>query len=130
RPNHALLLSGLYWCFPVTWISSAVLGFFDGFVAPFLLVSLFLAPTAPFLAGVMFAITCLIKPTAAIALPALFLAVDRSKWRSLVAGGALTTLAVALPYIVRGTLATAIVHVGRIFTQDRISGGYANPWWL
>ncbi len=128
-PRRAVLLSGAYWCFPVTWISSAILGFFDGFVAPFLLISFLLAGTSPLLAGVMFAVTCLIKPTAAVTLPLLFIASGRG-WKRLVTGGAAATAMVALPYAFSGTLATAIVHVGRIFSQDRISGGYANPWWL
>jgi hypothetical protein len=35
-----------------------------------------------------------------------------------------------MPYALAETLQTAIVHVGRLFTQDRVSGGYANPWWI
>jgi hypothetical protein len=29
-----------------------------------------------------------------------------------------------------GTLLATIVHVSRIFFQERLSGGYANPWWV
>jgi hypothetical protein len=129
-PRLAFSLAVLYWIFPVSWVSSAVLGFFDGFVPPFLLVSLLLVPTAPFLAGVAFAVTCLIKPTAAVALPVLFLALPRSAWLKVIGGGALITTLVLLPYAFAGTLQTAIIHVFRLFSQDRISGGYANPWWV
>ncbi|MEO8360983.1 MAG: glycosyltransferase 87 family protein [Vicinamibacteria bacterium] len=126
----ALGLSALYWIFPITWVSSGVLGFFDGFVPPFLLVSLLLTPTAPFWAGVMFAVTCLIKPTAAVALPLIFLGARKPGAIRVMAGGAITTALVLLPYLMAGTLETAIIHVGRLFSQDRVSGGYANPWWL
>ena len=129
-PRLALSLGVVYWIFPITWVSSAVLGFFDGFVPPFLLVSLLLVPTAPFLAGAAFAVTCLIKPTAAVALPVLFLALPKSAWPKVIGGGAIVTTFVLLPYVFAGTLETAIIHVGRLFSQDRISGGYANPWWV
>ena len=129
-PRTGVLLAALYWIFPVTWVSSAVLGFFDGFVPPFLLVSLLLTGTAPALAGAMFAVTCLIKPTAAVALPVIYLAAGRSSWLRVTWGGAIVTALVLLPYALAGTLETAIIHVARLFTQDRISGGYANPWWL
>jgi hypothetical protein len=128
--RKGLTLAVLYWVFPVTWVSSAVLGFFDGFVPPFLLVSLLLAPASPFAAGAMFAVTCLIKPTAAVALPALFLAATRANWPRVVFGGILVTAVVLAPYALAGTLGTAVIHVGRLFSQDRISGGYSNPWWI
>jgi hypothetical protein len=129
-PRIAFSLGVLYWIFPVTWVSSAVLGFFDGFVPPFLLVSLLLIPTSPFLAGALFAVTCLIKPTAAVVLPVLFLALPRTAWPKLIGGGAIVTALVLLPYVLAGTLQTAVIHVFRLFSQDRLSGGYANPWWL
>ena len=129
-PRTALVLAALYWIFPVTWVSSAVLGFFDGIVSPFLLLGLLLAGTSPFVAGVAFAVTCLIKPTAAIALPVLYLGTARRGWARVTAGGAVLTALVLLPYALASTLQTAIIHVGRIFSQDRLSGGYANPWWI
>jgi hypothetical protein len=128
--RKGITLAALYWIFPVTWVSSAVLGFFDGFVPPFLLVSLLLAAASPFAAGVMFAVTCLIKPTAAVVLPALFLAAPKANWPRVVFGGVVVTAIVLAPYAIAGTLGTAIIHVGRLFSQDRISGGYANPWWI
>ncbi|MEO5761011.1 MAG: glycosyltransferase 87 family protein [Vicinamibacteria bacterium] len=130
NPRMALGLSALYWIFPITWVSSGVLGFFDGFVPPFLLVSLLLTPTSPFLAGVMFALTCLIKPTATVALPLIFLGSRKPGAIRVMAGGAIATTLVLLPYLMAGTIETAIIHVGRLFSQDRVSGGYANPWWL
>ena len=129
-PRTALSLAALYWIFPITWVSSAVLGFFDGFLPPFLLVSLLLAGVSPFAAGAAFAVTCLIKPTAAVVLPVLYLAAPRKSWTRITTGGALVTALVFLPYALAGTLQTAFIHIARLFSQDRLSGGYANPWWL
>ncbi|MBX7186592.1 MAG: glycosyltransferase 87 family protein [Vicinamibacteria bacterium] len=130
NPRAAATLAALYWIFPVTWVSSAILGFFDGFVPPFLLVSLLLVPASPALAGAAFAVTCLIKPTAAVALPVLYLGARRQDWVRITAGGALVTALVFLPYLVAGTFETAFIQIARLFSQDRLSGGYANPWWL
>ena len=129
-PNLALSLAAIYWVFPITWVSSAVHGNFDGFVPPFLLACLFVAGASPVAAGALFAVACLIKPTVAVVLPVIFLATAKSSWPRIVAGGALVTALVFLPYVQAGTLETAVVHIGRLFSQDRISGGYANPWWL
>jgi predicted membrane protein len=107
-----------------------VLGFFDGFLPPFLLVSLLLIASSPFWAGAVFAVTCLIKPTAAVVLPVIYLGASRKDWPKITIGGALVTAVVFLPYLIAGTLQTAFVHIARIFSQDRLSGGYANPWWL
>ena len=129
-PSLSLSLAAIYWIFPITWVSSAVHGNFDGFVAPFLLVSLLITGVSPFAAGTVFVVTCLIKPTVALALPVIFLATAKAAWPRIVTGGALVTALVFAPYARAGTLDTAIVHIGRLFSQDRVSGGYANPWWL
>jgi hypothetical protein len=126
----AFSLAALYWIFPVTWVSSAVLGFFDGFLPPFLLVSLLLAGISPLASGAVFAVTCLIKPTAAVVLPVIYLCAPRKFWTRITMGGALITALVFLPYALEGTLQTAFIHIARLFSQDRLSGGYANPWWL
>jgi hypothetical protein len=129
-PARGLGLAALYWIFPITWVSSAVLGFFDGFAPPFLLMSLLLIGSSPFLGGAAFAVTCLIKPTAAVVIPMMYLGAPRRSWTRITLGGIVTTFLVLWPYAAAGTLQTAIVHVGRLFSQDRLSGGYANPWWL
>jgi len=129
-PRRASLLAAAYWIFPMTWISSAVHGNFDGFVAPFLLVSLLLAGSSPFLCGATFAVACLIKPTGAMALPVLFLFSPRRQWPRVIFAGLSVTALVFAPYVLAGTFETALVHIARIYSQERISGGYANPWWL
>ncbi len=130
NPELALSLAALYWIFPITWVSSAVLGFFDGFMPPFLLVSLLLVGASPFLAGATFAVTCLIKPTVAVVLPVIYLGASRKAWTRITIGGALVTALVFLPYLLAGTLEIAFIQLARLFSQDRLSGGYANPWWL
>jgi hypothetical protein len=60
----------------------------------------------------------------------MFLASRRDRWTRVVGGGALVTALVFVPYAFAGTLETAAIHIARIFSQDRVSGGYANPWWL
>ena len=130
NPRTAFSLAALYWIFPITWVSSAALGFFDGFLPPFLLVSLLLIGVSPFAAGAAFAVTCLIKPTAAVVLPVIYLGASRRDWPRVTIGGGLVTAVVFLPYALSGTLQTAFIHIARIFSQDRLSGGYANPWWL
>lgn len=129
-PRVSVSLAALYWIFPITWVSSSVLGFFDGFLPPFLLVSLLLIGVSPFAAGAAFAVTCLIKPTAAVVLPVIYLSAPRKAWMRITIGGALVTALVFLPYALAGTLQTAFIHIARLFSQDRLSGGYANPWWL
>lgn len=129
-PRRAAMTALGYWLFPVTWVSSAALGFFDGFVAPLLLATLFVVPAAPFIGGASFAFVVFVKPTAAVAVCALFLSVPRGAWVRLVAGGLMGAAIVLAPFAVAGTLETAVVHIVRIFSQDRISGGYANVWWL
>jgi hypothetical protein len=129
-PRIALSLASLYWIFPITWVSSAVHGNFDGAVPPFLLASLFVAGASPLAAGALFAVSCLIKPTVAVVIPVLFMAASKAAWRRVITGGVLVTVLVFTPYALSRTLQTAIVHVGRLFSQERISGGYANPWWI
>ena len=129
-PATALALGALYWLFPVTWVSSAAHGNFDGLVPPFLLASIFAAPVSPFAAGALFAVSCLIKPTAALALPVVFMVSGRAGAPRVVAGGAIVTVLVFLPYALAGTLDAAFIHIVRLFSQERISGGYANPWWV
>jgi hypothetical protein len=129
-PRSGASLPLAYWLFPITWVSSAALGFFDGFVAPLLVLSFLITERSPLWGGVAFAAVVLTKPTAAVAVIALYLVTPAARWLLLTAGGLLGATLILAPYVLAGTLETAIVHIVRIFTQDRISGGYANPWWL
>jgi hypothetical protein len=121
-----------YWAFPGSWLSSAALGYLDGAYVPILLLSAIAAGTgraAP--AGAALAAAALIKPTALVAAPAIAVAL-RAPRRILVA--ALAGLAVVglalLPFALDGTAGAAIAQVRKILSQERLSAGYANPWWI
>jgi hypothetical protein len=133
RPWSALWCAAAYWALPVSWLSSAVLGFLDGSFAPLLLLAVALAGEGrPLPAGALLALACLIKPTSALVAPAMIVALlanRASLTRALAAGGAIV-LAALLPFLMAGTFQTLIVHVYRILFQERLAGGYPNPWWL
>lgn len=133
RPWAAVWCAAAYWALPVSWLSSAVLGFLDGSFAPLLLLAVAAAgERRPALAGAALALACLIKPTSAIVAPAMVMALLASRAslaRAFAAGSAVVALAL-LPFALAGTLQTAVVHVYRILFQERLAGGYPNPWWL
>ena len=136
--RRALTLAALYWATPVSWLSSGVLGFLDGAYAP-LAVGALVAASAGRAgwSGVLVALAALIKPQALIVAPAAAIvlagvSVSFGARRAILSGlSGLTVVGVALiPFIVAGTLDEAVTHVFRILFQQRLSAGYANPWWL
>jgi hypothetical protein len=133
RPLTASWCAALYWALPVSWLSSAVLGFLDGSFAPLLLIAVAAAgERRGVLAGGALALACLIKPTSVIVAPAMVLALAPARAqlvRAFAAGAALVALAL-VPFALAGTLATTLLHVYRILFQERLAGGYPNPWWL
>lgn len=145
RPDRrrALTAAALYWAAPVSWLSSATLGYFDGVLPPLLVVALVLAGRGRAgWSGAWLALAALIKPTALIAAPALAAALVLGARGTARAGAAAASLAratagglavsalVSVPYAWAGTLTTAVVHCARLFFQERLSGGYPNLWWL
>jgi hypothetical protein len=133
RPRRAVSLAALYWVLPVSWLSSAVLGFLDGAVAPFAAAALVAAGRGGArVAGALVAVACLIKPTAVVVAPAVAVALwnSRASIRRAVAAGAAVVAVALAPYALDGTLTTAVVHVYRILFQGTLSGGFPNPWWL
>jgi hypothetical protein len=133
--SRGLTLAALYWALPVSWLPSAVLGFLDGAYAPLAAAALIAAGrSSPALAGGLLALACLIKPTAVVVAPAAAVAlavrVGGKGLRGAVAGGAAVVAAALVPFLLAGTLATAVVHVYRILFQQRLSGGFPNLWWV
>jgi len=133
RRRTGLILAAIYWAWPISWWSSAVLGFFDGAYAPLVLAALLAAAAGHARAcGALVALGALIKATALLAAPAIAI----SLWRAggslarAVAAGLLTVAAFLVPFVAGGTLQTAVVHVYRVLCQERLSGGFANAWWL
>ncbi|MGH9461188.1 MAG: hypothetical protein ACRD1X_08210, partial [Vicinamibacteria bacterium] len=133
RDRRGWWLAALYWALPVSWLNSAVLGFLDGAYAPLAVGSLVAATRGkPGWAGALLAVGALIKPQGLLVLPAVVVALYRS--RASILRGALVgsgVVGVALiPYWLDGTIEEAVTHVFRIIFQDRLSGGYANLWWI
>ncbi|MBN2370930.1 MAG: hypothetical protein JXO72_10620 [Vicinamibacteria bacterium] len=133
RPRRAVALAVLYWALPVSWLSSAVLGYSDATYAPLSAVALCAAGSgAPVLAGLALATACLLKPTAGVIAPVIFAGLIRRRgasWRAALAAAIVGVVAFA-PYAASGTLATAVIHLYRIVHQRTLSGGFPNPWWL
>src|SRR5262245_7379309 len=118
---------------PVSWLSSAVLGFLDGALAPFVAAALVAAGRGrAAAAGALLAVSCLIKPTAVVVAPAVAVALASARASiGRAVGTGLATVAVALvPFALDGTLTTAVVHVYRILFQGTLSGGFPYPWSL
>jgi hypothetical protein len=132
-PDRGLGLAALYWALPVSWMSSALLGFLDAALAPFVAAALVAAGRGRAAAcGVWLALGCLIKPTSVIVAPSAILALHAKRaslLRAMAAGVAVAAAAYA-PYVWAGTFTTAVVQNFRIFFQERLSGGFPNPWWL
>ncbi len=131
--RRGLVLGALYWALPISWLSSALLGYYDGILPPFVVLALVLAGRGQATgAGVVLALATLIKPTAAIVAPAVALALWRARvslLRAALAGLAVAAVVFA-PFVAAGTLTTALVHNARLFLQENLSGGYPNLWWL
>ncbi|MGH9333686.1 MAG: hypothetical protein ACRD21_08050, partial [Vicinamibacteria bacterium] len=130
RPERGLTLGALYWALPVSWLSSAVLGFLDAAYAPVAVLGLVAVERGRALrSGALFALAGLIKPQALIMAPAALVSLRSGRLRAIGAG--LGVVAVALfPFVLAGTLDEAVTHVFRILFQQRLSGGFANVWWF
>jgi hypothetical protein len=131
--SRAAALAAAYWALPFSWLSSGVLGFLDGALAVPVAVSLIAAGRGrALLAGVALALAALIKPTALVVAPAVWCALaarHASPWRAVAGGSAMVALSL-VPFVLAGTLQTAMAHVYRILFQGTLSGGFPNPWWL
>jgi hypothetical protein len=124
--------AALYWAIPSSWLSSATLGYLDGAYAPFVLAAAVAAGSGRAgLAGAALAVAALLKPTALVAAPAIAVALlaPRRILVAIAAGLAVVAAAIA-PLALAGTLGAAIAHVLPILYQERLSGGYANAWWI
>jgi hypothetical protein len=131
--RRGLTLAALYWALPVSWLSSGVLGFFDGTYVPLALAALIAAGRGRAArAGALLALAALVKSLALLLAPAVAVALITARarvWRAVVVGLVLVTVAL-VPFVLDGTLATAFIHMYRIIFQQRLSGGYGNAWWI
>ena len=121
-----------YWAIPSSWLSSAALGYLDGAYAPILLASAIAAAGGRAgLSGAALAVAALIKPTALVASPAIAVALRTPRRIGIAAlAGIAAVAAVLLPFALDGTAGAAIAQVRKILSQERLSAGYANPWWI
>jgi hypothetical protein len=123
--------AAVYWAAPVSWLSSAALGYLDGAYAPLVAAALVAAGRGRRgWAGAWLATACLVKPTAVVVAPAVAIAlIPRGIGRAVLAGLAVAFATLA-PFALAGTLGAAVVHVYRILFQGTLSGGFPNPWWI
>jgi hypothetical protein len=131
-PLRAASLAAVYWALPISWLSSATLGFFDGAYAPLAVLGVWLAGRGRATAtGLALAAAGLVKATSLLVAPAALVGLrsTRPVVRAALAGVCLVALAL-VPFALDGTLGAAVVHVYRILFQERLSGGFANGWWL
>jgi hypothetical protein len=128
--RRAWTIAALYWALPVSWLSSAVLGFVDALPAALLLGVLLLAARGYASgSGLGFAVAGFTKATAGLAAPALLVELGARARRFLLATAAGSAL-VLLPFLTAGTLTSAAVSLARIVHQERIASGFPSPWWL
>jgi hypothetical protein len=128
-----LTLAALYWALPVSWLSSGVLGFFDGTYVALAVAALIAAGRGrAVLAGALLALAALVKSLALLIAPAVAVALFTSRARiSRAVGVGLAIVALALvPFVLDGTVPAAVIHIYRIIFQERLSGGYGNAWWI
>ena len=123
--------AAVYWAAPVSWLSSAALGYLDGAYAPLVAAALLAAGRGRSgWAGAWLATACLVKPTAVVVAPAVAVALlPRGVGRALLTGLGVVCVTL-LPFALAGTLGAAVVHVYRILFQGTLSGGFPNPWWI
>jgi hypothetical protein len=136
RPACAAALAALYWALPLSWLSSAILGYQDGAYAPWAAAAVVAAGRGRAgLAGGCLTVACLIKLLGLVVAPVVLAAfvVRRLHWRgwskalllSLTVSGL-----VAFPFVLEGTLAPLVVHIVRAVVPGNLSSGYANLWWV
>jgi hypothetical protein len=131
--RRALALAALYWALPISWLPGAVLGFFDGAYVPLALAALVMAGRGRAAsAGALLAAAALVKSLALLMAPAVAIALwnVRAPIRRGLTAGLAVAAAALVPFVLDGTLPTAAVHMYRILFQLRLSGGYANAWWI
>ena len=139
KPGRGLVLAALYWALPLSWLSSAVLGFQDGAYAPLAAAALVAAGrgrAAP--AGALLALACWVKPLAVVVIPVAAAAVVVNgkgttvlkQLQSFSLGGLAVTVVAIAPYLVQRTMAPMVIHAIRAFSPGNLSSGYPNPWWV
>ena len=137
RPRRAAVLAALFWALPISWLSSAVLGFQDQTYSPLVMVAVIAAGRSHALsAGALLVMASMTKLLGAVATPSVLVALlaNQARLRKTIgratAGAAGVTLIVLLPFTIAGTLPAMVVQIVRQLVPGNLSSGYPNPWWI
>ena len=133
RPRRAAVLATLFWALPISWLSSAVLGFQDQTYAPLVVGAVIAAGRShAFSAGALLVMASMTKLLGVIATPSVLvvLLANQARLRKTIAGAAGVALIVLLPFTIAGTLTAMVAQLVRQLVPGNLSSGYANPWWL
>jgi hypothetical protein len=133
RPRRAFTLAALFWLLPISWLSSAVLGFQDETYAPVVVAAIIAAThTRALYAGALLVTASMLKLLGMIATPSVAVALLASRarlWKA-IAGALGVAFIVLLPFALQGTLPALTVQLFRQLAPGNLSSGFPNPWWL
>jgi hypothetical protein len=125
------------WLNPALLLDGPVLGYLDPMMyVPLAAAVAAAAVGAPWLAGICGAVAVLTKAQAIFVMPVVVTLVWRRGARPLrelvqfAAGGALTSMLVVLPFVLRGAWPNMIQSLSRLAAHDMISAQSANIWWI
>jgi hypothetical protein len=140
RASPAAARAGVlfYWLNPAAILDGAVLGYLDPWIGATTVASVLAIDAGAFaLAGVLVAVTALIKLQILLVLPAVALALVVRAGRqwppaalAAAAGAALTVVLLVFPFAAAGALPNLILGAGRAFHHDMLSAEAVNVWWI
>jgi hypothetical protein len=127
-----------FWVNPAIILNGAVLGYLDAQMAvPAALALLAASAGRPGIAGALAAAAVLTKAQAVFVLPfvAIVAAGGPGGWRGrpfgrMIAGGAIVSVALVLPIVLRGAVPNMMQAIGRLGAHDMLSGNALNVWWI
>ena len=127
-----------FWLSPGIWFTGSALGYTDAQAAvPIMLALIAALSNWPVVAGALAAVAVLTKPQAVFLVPVLAVLIVRRAsafdWRGLCRaafGGALTTLVIFTPFIVRRSMPNVMQAMARLFQHDMLSAQAANLGWI
>lgn len=126
-----------FWANPAVILHGAVLGYLDA-VCALPAVAALIAASRQWAAGagVLLAISCLIKPQGVLVLPAIAVALSPSRtggWRAsgwATLAGAFAASVCILPIVAAGALGDLCTALAHLLTDGQLSGTALNAWWL
>ncbi len=131
--RRAFTLAALYWVLPISWLSSAVLGFQDETYAPFGMLAIVAAGMArPVRAAALLVGATMLKLLGLIAAPTVAMGLWASRarlWHGLAAVAGVGII-ILIPFAWEGTLPAMSVQLLRQLRPGNLSSGFPNPWWI